>query len=566
MKLKQIQVDKDSIFTPSVSLIQDLHIFVNYALNRYIKRTHRENLLPKADYNRLTKMIKTKNNPDQNAFNNESWIDFVDNIAYHMGLVSYDKSGEYLGYYSASLSYPDNYIEVHQKEYDEFLSQTPLQQEQKILSLLIENLNSCESEFFKPSPLGSLDTFDHYDCHSERIKRFNFPNARKYLLNVLKKCKSNVWYSTRSLIDYIKKTDPFFLISESIKKKSGVNPYGRFSEYKRNKSSYREYVKIKKKDKDAFERAEGRYIERFLESIPLIMNYIDIAYEPKKDLDVIPLKNYLKAFRVNDYFLRIINQKMSDPEVWIQPNFEIQVISEIYPGGLITRLSDFADVIKEDRTVTHLKLSRKKVLNQKLNDEKLDLVALLQKMSGKKLAQNVITEINGWCGQTDIFTLYEDVGLLETKSKKLQQLHNSETESITPTIQMIHSPDKVFKTLEKKENVPILVKHSNSKLKTITDSTFSVFSEKKKKTNKASKEKKTLTIKQQRTITLFFSLKEVFKFFQNRLIKARCPVESDSDKQSLTIPENHESLIDDIVKDLKKEYSITIQDISRYLG
>jgi hypothetical protein len=199
------------------------------------------------------------------------------------------------------------------------------------------------------------------------------------------------------------------------------------------------------------------------------------------------------------------------------------------------------------------------VLNEKLNNENLDIVALLEKLSKTALAQNVITEINGWCEQSEIFTFYENAGLLETKSKKTQSLHHCKIAQITPTIQLIHSPDDVYQTLEQNETVPILIRHEKSRLKSIDDNTFSIFVEKKKKAQNRSKEKKAVTIKQQTTITLFFSLQTVFDDFQKRLIKARCPVESDSNTRSLTIPGSHEQHIKDIVKDLKKEYKVSLE-------
>ena len=38
---------------------------------------------------------------------------------------------------------------------------------------------------------------------------------------------------------------------------------------------------IHESDPDGFERVEGRYVERFLESIPLVLRYVDVAYERK---------------------------------------------------------------------------------------------------------------------------------------------------------------------------------------------------------------------------------------------------------------------------------------------
>jgi len=557
MKLAEIKINKNEIFKPSVNIMQDLHSYVNYVLNKSIKRTHRDNQLPKADHNRLIKLMITQNDPDYQVFFPNTWLDFVEALAREMGLVSFDTKGVYMGYYSMSPSYPDNYIKVSNAKYMAFIDQKPIQQEQNILDTLLKNSYPCQSELYRSSILGRLDRFLSYGCNSSLPKQLNYEKSRQTILNVLKNCQSNVWYSTQSLIAYLKKNDPFFLIPNHLRKNKEYSTYGSFTEFKHQTN--RKAIAINETDKDAFERVEGRFIERFLEGIPLIMNYVELAYEMKESAEIKPSLNMLKAFKVNDYFFRIVNKQLPDPDVWIQPNFEIQVISELYPGGLLATLSRFADMMKTDGTVSILKLNRKKVLNEKLENESLDIVALLQKMSKREIAQNVVTEITGWCAQSEIFTLYKHVGLLETQSKKTQDLHNCKLAQVSPTIQVIDSPDDVFKTLEQNEKVPILIQHGQSKLKSIADNTRSVFSEKNKKNKKGLKEKQSVTIKQQTFITLFFSLKNVFEEFQKRLIQARCPVESDSNKQTLTIPGKHETFIKDIVKDLKKEYQIRFE-------
>jgi hypothetical protein len=557
MKLNTIQIEENAIFKPSVNIMQDLYTYVNYVKDRYIKRTYRDNYLPKTELTRLTKLMISQNDPDRSVFSPERWVYFIEKLAHKIGLVSFNTEGEYMGFHSYTTSYPNNYIKVPNEKYDQYMNQTPIEQEKRITYALLKNPDPCESEFFNAGILGRLDRFLHYGCRSGVAELLNFEKSRQCIMNVLKECQSNVWYSTQSLVAYIKKTDPFFLISKQIRKNEKLSTYRNFQEL--DQQAVRGRVEINESDPDAFERVEGRYIERFLEGIPLVMNYVELAYDDDQKNSKKPSINKLKAFKVTDYFLRIANNQMPEPEVWIQPNFEIQVISEIYPSGLLANLSRFADIVQTDRTVSHLKLKRKKVLNEKLKNENLDIVALLEKLSKTALAQNVITEINGWCEQSEIFTLYENAGLLETKSKKTQSLHHCKIDQITPTIQLIRSPDDVYQTLEQNETVPILIRHEKSRLKSIDDNTFSIFVEKKKKAQNRSKEKKAVTIKQQTTITLFFSLQTVFDDFQKRLIKARCPVESDSHNRSLTIPGSHEQHIKDIVKDLKKEYKVSLE-------
>jgi hypothetical protein len=330
MKLTEIKINKNERFKPLVNIMQDLYTYVNYVLDRYIKRTYRENKLPKTELARLMKMMVSQNDPDQDVFIPERWVYFVESVAHQSGLVSYNTNGVYMGYYSYAPSFPDNYIRVSEEKYTQYMNQTPIQQEQSIMYALLKNPSPCGSEFFHASVLGRLDRFLTYGCNTGVVKELNFEESRQFLMNVLKKCQSNVWYSTQSLIAYIKKNNPYFLIPLHLRNDKKLSTYANFREMNQQGRG-----EIKESDPDAFERVEGRYIERFLEGIPLIMNYVELAYDNNHKSSQRPTINKLKAFKVTDYFLRISNNQMPDPEVWVQPNFEIQVISEIFPGGLL---------------------------------------------------------------------------------------------------------------------------------------------------------------------------------------------------------------------------------------
>ena len=61
----------------------------------------------------------------------------------------------------------------------------------------------------------------------------------------------------------------------------------------------------------AFERVEGRFVERFLEGIPLALGYVDVAYSDEKDT-VFPSINKLQAFRVTDRGACALNQAIKE--------------------------------------------------------------------------------------------------------------------------------------------------------------------------------------------------------------------------------------------------------------
>ncbi|NQU65016.1 MAG: hypothetical protein HQ517_12160, partial [SAR324 cluster bacterium] len=182
----------------------------------------------------------------------------------------YALEGEYMGYSSRETSFPDNYIEVNHKAYQTFLKKSLQSQEQQIFDTLIE---SSDVEFFSSTPFSLLDGFNSYGCGTGILPTLNFPEIRRFLFDLLKNCQSDVWYSTASLIRYLKTHHPFFLIPE---KPKGLKRwelenwrYGNFSE--RQGHEYGRGISITEADSDAFERVEGRYVERFLERIPLTL-------------------------------------------------------------------------------------------------------------------------------------------------------------------------------------------------------------------------------------------------------------------------------------------------------
>ena len=79
-------------------LRRDLHVFVDYVRARAVKRSHRGNMLGKADAKRLARVMS---DPDAvgevDAEGSSRWIDFIDDIALELGFVHYDTEGQYAG-------------------------------------------------------------------------------------------------------------------------------------------------------------------------------------------------------------------------------------------------------------------------------------------------------------------------------------------------------------------------------------------------------------------------------------------------------------------------------------
>jgi hypothetical protein len=64
--------------------------------------------------------------------------------------------------------------------------------------------------------------------------------------------------------------------------------FGRYGNFHESKEAWGHEIDIRERDPDSFERVEGRYVERFLEGIPLVLRYVDVAYARKPPGQFIP--------------------------------------------------------------------------------------------------------------------------------------------------------------------------------------------------------------------------------------------------------------------------------------
>ena len=567
--LTPCEVSEKQIVVNSYELRKDLRVFVKYIQDRRVKRSYRENRLSKTDTKRLAKSMTCGFDTSLlDQFGDLFWVDFIDELALNMGFVKYDTEGSYAGYSSAEPSYPDNYIQFKSEQYKHFLDMDLSGQEQLILNTLSKKYSYQKNEFLSTNALSQLDRFDYSGCARGALPLLNFDKARSYILKILEKCKPGVWYTTESLVQWIKKTDPFFLIPEQFpieeppekigryqikRSPEHIERYGNFRESKRN--SYSREIQITDKDPDGFERVEGRYIERFLEGIPLLMNYVDCAYEDQERI-LFPSRGKLYSFRVNERLHWAIQGNLPKPKVTVQPNLEIHVESLFYPASLIDRLESLADIITEDR-VTILMLRREKILVALTEDHKLDVVELLTGMVDRPLPQNVITEIKEWSGQSDTFTLFKGFGLLEVNGKVPESDWYS-VEQVAPGLSVIKEPLNLFNRLETKELLPFLVQHTDNSLKTLPKGISSVFAKKSQSNQVRSKPK--VSLKWESFVTLHCPDVKLLDHFKEQLLGVGVVFKVDTLRGSVTFPKIHEPLIRKTIQTLKKTYQIQIQE------
>lgn len=561
--LSPIDVSNLDVADIPCDLRRDLHVFVDYVRNRKVKRATRTNYLSKGDARRLAKLMTDDQARDEIERDGYSvWMDAVDTLALELGFVTYDTKGIYAGYSSAEPSFPDNYIEFNESKYQNFLRLPLIRQEQMLYDTFINNYPG--SEFFHQATLGRLSGFSTWGSGTGVVPMLDFKAVRRYLFALLAQCESGVWYSVADLIQFLKTEDPYFLIPKNPKYKYDRDKSrGRYGTFHESKHYWGHEIDIAESDPDAFERVEGRYIERFLEAVPLLLGYVDVAYAPEPKGKLYPLRGYLQAFRIHDFFLRLMEGALAEPDVTVQPNYEIQVEAPVYPASILHQLEPLTTLVRADR-VTVLKLDKRKVTAALAHDPDLDVLALLTRLSKHELPQNIRIEIEEWAGQSENFILYNGFGLFESDKAKQPLADPFTVESITPTLRIVHSPGQLFKKLEAAEAIPLRVTHTEKTLRTLPPKAKTLFLTRTKaaKAAKTAKPKKrSLKLLRKTMITLHFPNQRDLDALHQALVAERCPVESDRSNLTLTYASQYQSQVDAVFKALKDRYTIKIEEI-----
>lgn len=538
-------------------LRRDLHLYVEHIRHRTIKRSVRENKIPKADAKRIARLLGTPHAVEEIDETGESaWVNVVDDTAFALGFTSYDKEGEYQGYSSASPSFSDNYIEFKEEVYQKFLDLSLQKQEQGLFSALVGKCAPNHNEFFIPSLFGRLDTFSGRGYLTGVLSGVKFDKVRNFLFQCLKSCMPGNWYETASFIQYLKKAHPFFLIPEKPayrhKWEREMGRYHNFTEYD---SASNKYMKISDKDPDSFERVEGRFVERFLEHIPLMLGYVDLLYDTDQKGPIGPSFGVQKAFKIHERFLRFMSGQVREPSVMVHPNHEIHIESDFYPVSLLKRLSPFSDLITSDR-ISILKLNRMKAVNYMAEPGSLDVKELLRGLATSPLPLNIVAELDEWSGHSETFILYQDCGLLEGRDFP-SFVKDFELESLSANLHLVRSPDALFTRLEKAEQVPLLVRHAPHAFVAPPEGAISLFT-RKAVTAKTTKVKESMTITQKVYITLFFETEAFLNAFEKALILEKCIAEVDRTRKSITYAAEQKEQMEAVLARLKKDYRLNM--------
>jgi hypothetical protein len=556
--------DLETMSTP-FDLRRDLHAFVQYVREYEVKRLVRDNALSVVDYRRLAKRLsdphaKTEIESDSRS----SWIDYVDQIALKLGFVDYDTEGVYRSPSSRSRAYPDNYVVFNERVYRAFLDASLMEQERQLRAIFVDETDGCESEFFSRGYFGRLSVFASWGCQTQVVPHLDFPAVRRFLLDRLSQCEVGEWLSVASLIGYLREHDPYFLIPEEPPAyRLGWNETSRsrYANFLERENQYGRGDPIPDDAPDGFERVEGRYVERFLESAPLTLGYLDVAYGEEPEGEIYPSRGYLQAFRVDRRLVLAQQNEIPEPKVTVQPNFEIYVESAFYPASILDALMPLTEVRSED-VLTVLKLDRDKVMDV-LAQEETDVVALLQELSDRPLPNNLVRELKEWNARADKFTLYRGFALLEGEEEILASdpvIVKATAKRISPGVRLLHSADGVFDHLEAEEWAPLWIDHAPSELTPLPEGSHTRLPKVLAEEEREPETNPSVSLTRSTSI-MFHSADERFlQAFQEALLNAKCPVRIDGSGEMLVVPGRYRERVDTALDALRNAYDIHIQE------
>jgi hypothetical protein len=466
-----------------INLRRDLYQFVSFVRREGLKRSHRGNRIPKGAASKLAKILSFAG--ERAAVEEEGaglWSDAVSHIARQMGLVRFDVKGVYLGYQSSEPAYPDNEITVDEERLSSYLASSPVEREQAVLSALIA---LTPSEFFEEATLIPGARFDSFGCAVGPASRMDLPSIRRGLLELWADLPTGVWLPTSGLVDLLRTRAPKLILPPELREeplpewelglKKGARRQPRLSDLYSNfrertvGGPYGEGEELSERTPNVFTRVEGRYLQFFLQEIPFLCGFVDLALGPEpKGKDVIPPLEPVRAVRLTPRLRQVFRgeAELSRVSVTVLPTFEVLVEAPSYPDRELEALLPFCSLDKEDGPTHLFRLEREAVLKLATSERPGPSPAkILERQSGRPLPANVAAELRGWGEHAQKLTLYEGLALVELRGQPelaaqvRAELGKLVVEDRLPGFLLVREPDRVETVLEKSLRVPIRVAH-----------------------------------------------------------------------------------------------------------
>jgi hypothetical protein len=135
-------------------------------------------------------------------------------------------------------------------------------------------------------------------------------------------------------------------------------------------------------------------------------------------------------------------------------------------------------------------------------------------------------------------------------------------ERIAEGVRLVRSPDKLFAELERRELMPVRIKHGDQHFAPLPKNARTRFPKGPAGREKPRGPKPSVTLTRRTRVQLVCPDRELLDKLHGLLLEHQCPVEFDRPNLTLTYSKEYESAVANAIRQLKTEYQLEIEDIS----
>ena len=186
---------------------------------------------------------------------------------------------------------------------------------------------------------------------------------------------------------------------------------------------------------------------------------------------------------------------------------------------------------------------------------------MLQSLSGGELPANVARELASWSEHGEKFVLFADCSLLEA-DEDLPAADPFTVECLAPGIRIVRSPDKLFDELERRELMPLRIKHGSQALLPLPKEARTRFPKVSAAREKPRLPKTRVKLTRVTRVQLVCLDREFMDKLHRLLTESKCPAEMDRKNLMLTYSKQYETEVSNAIRQLKTEYQIEMEDVT----
>lgn len=382
------------------SLRGDVFRLCRHLADAPVQLTRQERRIPMPRLRRLSALMSVEEELDRVSYDT-SWAVLVARVARELGLIHFDERKA------------ARRMKLRPRKWQAYLSRSDMEREQALLEALMQIL---PNEFYEPSPVVRSTRFDGAGRERFASAGLDRPAVRRAILAELSGLDAGRWYDFPSLVAHFKSRLPNLILDHTRRPSRPAADQDFYARFRETTTEGRR--EIHSSMKDAYERVEGRYLAFFLETLPLILDLVELAFRPDRPgdgscsprgvgrLQAFRLTRRGKAILAGDtsYEFRRALIILQDFDVHLEmPDFSEEPLLALEPYVALERVGH----------VYRGKLTRKQISKASLAGRDLDqFLDFLRQEAKEPIPQNVRHELREWATGTEKVVLYDGVGLL----------------------------------------------------------------------------------------------------------------------------------------------------------